>query len=101
MIYFDVSSKVTMVPLNYTINVRLKQIYRVKEIEARISRKDMKNLLLLCTKNVHFTFGNNIYQQIDGVTMGFPLGPVLAGILMVDLERILILELEKFMKPWK
>ena len=33
--------------------------------------------------------------------MGFPLGPVLAGILMVDLERILILELEKFMKPWK
>ena len=33
--------------------------------------------------------------------MGFPLGPVLTGILMVDLERILILELEKFMKPWK
>ena len=90
-----------MVPLNYTINVRLKQIYRVKEIEARISRKDMTNLLLLCTKNVHFTFRNNIYQQIDGVTMEFPLGPVLAGILMVDLERILIMELEKFVKPWK
>ena len=61
----------------------------------------MKNLLLLCTKNVYFTFENNIYQQKDGVTMGSPLGPVLAGIFMVHLERTLMPELEKFMKPWK
>ena len=61
----------------------------------------MKNLLSLCTKNVHFTFGNNIYQQKDGVAMGFPLGSVLAGFFMVHLERTLMPELEKFMTPWK
>ena len=33
--------------------------------------------------------------------MGFPLGPVLAGIFMVHLERTPMPELEKFMKPWK
>ena len=33
--------------------------------------------------------------------MEFPLGAVLAGIFMVDLERTLIPELEKFMKPLK
>ena len=33
--------------------------------------------------------------------MGSPLGPVLAVIFMVHLERILMPELEKFMKHWK
>ena len=58
----------------------------------------MKKLLLLCTKNVHFTFGNNIYQEKDGVAMGSTLGPVLAGIFMVHLESTMP-KLEKFMKP--
>ena len=59
----------------------------------------MKNLLLLRTKNVDFTFGN-VYQQKDGVAMGSPLGPLLAGIFMTNLKRTLMPELEKFMKPW-
>ena len=37
-------------------------------------------LLLLSTKNVHFCFGGDIYQQNVGVAMTPPLGPVLAGI---------------------
>ena len=60
----------------------------------------MKKLLLLCTKNVHFTFGNNIYQEKDDVAIGSTLGSVLAGIFMVHLESTMP-ELEKFMKPWK
>ena len=60
-ISFDVSSLFTMVPLEYTIYLTLKQIYDDKEVETKISRKDMKNLSSLCTKNVYFTFGNNIY----------------------------------------
>ena len=50
----------------------------------------MKKLLLLYTKNVHFTFKNKIYQQKDGVAMGSPLGPVLARIFMVYLEKTLV-----------
>ena len=61
----------------------------------------MKNLLLLCSKNVHFTFENNIYKQKDEVAMGSPIGPVLAGVFMVNLERTLLPKLEKFMKTWK
>ena len=52
-----------------------------------LSKKDMKNLLLLCTKNGHFTFRSNIYQRKDSIAMGFPLGPVVAGIFTVHLER--------------
>ena len=62
MTSFDASSLFTMVPLDCTIDLTLKRIYGDKEIETKTSRKNMKNLLILCTKNVHFTFGNNIYK---------------------------------------
>ena len=61
----------------------------------------MKELLLLGTKNVHFTFNNDIYQQSDGVAMGSPLWPVIAGIFMVELERTLLPRLIEYMTPWK
>ena len=51
----------------------------------------MKYLILLCTKNIHFTFDNEIYKQTDGVAMGSPLGSVLAGIIMVELEKFMVL----------
>ena len=47
----------------------------------------MKELLYLCTKNVHFSFNNEIYMQNEGVTVGSSLGPVLANIFVVVLER--------------
>ena len=95
------SSLITVAPIDYTIYLTLKQIDNEKDIETKISRKDIKKLLLLCNKNVLFTFGNNIYQQKDNIAMGSLLDPVLAEIFMVYLERILMPELEKFMKPWK
>ena len=61
----------------------------------------MKDLLLLCTKNVHFSFNNDIYTQTDGVAMGSPLGPVLAGIFMVELERTVLPTLKDHMSTWK
>ena len=60
--------------LEETINVALDKIYHRKEIETSISKNGMFNLLLLCTKNVHFCFGGDIYQQNNDVAMGSPLG---------------------------
>ena len=101
MMFFHVSSLFTMVQLDYTIDLTLKRIYGDKEFETTISRKDMENLLSLCTKNVHFTFGNNIYQQKDGAAMGSILGPALVGIFYGTFRKTLMPELETFMKPWK
>ena len=61
----------------------------------------MKELLYLSTKNVHFSFSNEIYVQNDGVAMGFPLGPVLANIFMVELERTIIPSFSDKIKLWK
>ena len=50
----------------------------------------MRETLLLCTKNVHFTFRDVAYLQTNGIGMGSPLGHVLAGIFMGDLKRYLV-----------
>ena len=58
----------------------------------------MKELLYLCTKNVHFSFSNEIYMQNDGEVMDSPLEPVLANIFMVELERTAIQSLSDKIK---
>ena len=100
-ISFDVKSLFTYFPLDFIIDVIHSGIYNEKEIHANIKRSEMKELLLLCSKNVHFTFNNDMYQQCDGVAMGSPLGPVIAGIFMVELARTLLPRLIEYMTPWK
>ena len=97
----NVKSLFSYVPLDFTINVILRRIYNENEIHVNIKRSEMKELLLLCTKNVHFMFNNNIYQQCDRIAMGSPLEPVIAGIFMVELERTLLARLTEYMTPWK
>ena len=61
----------------------------------------MRDLLLLCAKNVHFSSNGDINKQADGVAMGSPLSPVLAGIFMVELERTILPALREHMSTWK
>ena len=61
----------------------------------------MRDLLLLCTKNVHFSYNGDIYTQADSVAMGSPLGPVLAGIFIVELERTILPTSGEHMSPRK
>lgn len=58
-----------------------------KKINNDIPKQNTKELSILYTNNVHFTFNNEIYTQIDDVAMGSPLGPVLANTFMVTLEQ--------------
>ena len=98
---FDVKSLFTDEPLQKTIGIILKRIYENKDINTCISKKNMKDMLILCTKSVHFSMNGDIYLQIDGVAMGSSLGPVLAGIFMVELERSLVPKLSSYIKFWK
>ena len=100
LISFDVKSLFTHVPLDETIEIILNRIYDKNEIPTDITKNEMKELLNQCTKSAHFTFDGNTYVQSDGVAIGSPLGPVLANIFMVELERSVIPILMDKMKCW-
>ena len=67
---FDVKSFFTNTPLDRTIDIILRRIYEKNELQKSIKRSEMIELLIVCTKNVHFMFDNVIKVQIDGVAMG-------------------------------
>ena len=51
---FDVKSLFTNVPLDRKIDIILKRIYDKYEITTNIGRKEIKDLIILSTKNVPF-----------------------------------------------
>ena len=72
-ISFDVKSFFTNVSTEETIDIIFNKIYDENKIETNIPRNIIKDLLYLCTTQVHFTYSGKIYIQIDGVTMRSPL----------------------------
>ena len=58
-------------------------------------------MLLLCAKDVHFLFEDEIYQETDGVAMGSPFGPILPGIFVVELETTIVPTLDNLLRKWK
>ena len=88
MIFFDVKSLFINVALDETIGTFLLIVYIQKKIKIfqYFNTSILKELLLLCTKRLHFRFNVEAYTQIDGVTMGSPSVPLLANIFLVSLE---------------
>ena len=88
MVSFDVSSLFTNVPLQ-DIDIILQRVYDDNEVATTIPRDDMKSLLYLCTSKSCFLFNNTLYEQIDGISMGSPLGLVMANIFMTYFKTLL------------
>ena len=60
----------------------------------------MKELLLLCKKEVHVIYERGIYKQTNSVTMELLLGAKLAIIIMVELEKEVVQTTEVLLR-WK
>ena len=101
MVSFDVKSLFKNVPLNCTIDIILKRIYEKNELVTSVTKNETKEMLILCTKNVHFTFESRTYVQTDVVAMASPLGLVLADIVIIELENSLLPKLTKYITFWK
>ena len=64
MVSLDVKSRFTSVPSEHIIDIIIKQIYEKHEITRVFTKNEMKKLLTICTKYVHFSFNNDIYIYI-------------------------------------
>ena len=81
MVSFDVESLFTNVPLSETIDIAVNLIFQ-NFPEIKITDDELRQLFIYATKETHFLFDSNMYDQIDGVAMGSPLGPALANLFM-------------------
>ncbi len=86
MVSYDVTSLFTNIPLNETIDLAVDLIFE-HDPGIKISKQELKELFHFATSQSHFLFDGNFFDQIDGVAMGSPLGPVLANLFMAIKER--------------
>ena len=99
MASLDVDSLFTNIPLDETIDICVNNLYNDNENPPNIPKHDFRNLLNIATKESFFMFNNKYYKQLDGVAMGFPLGPALANIFMCSFERKWLRDCPNDFKP--
>ena len=71
----------------------IKKVYDEKVLAIRLRRSTLKKLIKdTCMKN-DSSYDNNVYKQIDGVSMGSSIGPILEIIITTELQKIVVSDL--------
>ena len=99
MASLDVESLFTNIPLEETIKICCDSLYKNQELLRNISKNQFEKLLRAALSNNYFLFDGSIYQQIDGVAMGSPLGPSLANAFLAHYEQIWLDDCPDEFKP--
>ncbi|CAF3775583.1 unnamed protein product [Rotaria socialis] len=89
MCSLDVSALFTNVTLDEAIDTTIKKI-KLLHPKLTIDDKNLRELFYYCTNRTNFIFNNEHYDQINGVSMGSPLAPILAHLYMNELEENII-----------
>ena len=83
----DVDPLFTIIPLEETIDICTNTLFENTEKVAGLSNVEFKELLSPATKESYFIFNGKLYKQVDGVTLGSPLGPTLANSFLAHFEK--------------
>ena len=81
MIFYDVCSLFTTIPLKETIDTAVDLLFQHNP-DFKITKNELEKFFDFATSGTHFLFDGNFYDQIHSVAMGSPLGPVLANLFM-------------------
>ena len=81
LVSYDVVSLFTNIPLDETIDLAVNLI-KAKDSSIKMSHAQLRKLFMFATSQTHFLYNDQYYDQVDGVAMGSPLGPVLANLFM-------------------
>ena len=94
LVSYDVTALLTNVPLDETIHIPADKAFKDnwfnKTYNMNISKDDLIELLTVAThrqKKQLFQFNGNLYEQVDGVALGSPLGPVKGNAFMCSVEE--------------
>ncbi|XP_068755893.1 uncharacterized protein [Montipora capricornis] len=92
LVSYDVSSLFTNVPLDETIQLLANRAFTNNwfntTYDLNLTKRDLVDRLLsVASKGQLFQFNGALYEQTDGVAMGWPLGPLLANVFMSHIEE--------------
>jgi len=86
LISLDVTSLFTNVPLNLAMD-GIESRWPLIQPHTKIPKDEFLFAIKFIFSSTYFTFNNVIYKQTFGTPMGSPLSPVIADIVMRDLEN--------------
>ena len=99
MVSFDVESLFTNLPVDETINICLDLLYEGKEFVEGMTREEFKKLLELATSDTLILFNGEYYKQVDGISLGSPLGPIFTDVFLCYMEEKWLEECTESFKP--
>ena len=100
MVSYDVESLFTNVPLGETIDIILNKLFPTQNtLFHGFDVESFRKLLELSVNDTHFVFNNRLYKQVDGMSMGSPLGPCFANIFMCQLEESFLSQCPESFRP--
>ena len=99
MARLDVESLFTNIPLEETIKICCDSQYKNQELLPKINKNQFEKLLRAALCNNDSLFDDIVYQQVDGVAMGSPLGLTLANAFLAHYEQIWLNDCADVFKP--
>lgn len=85
LVSFDVKSLFTNIPKELVMNAIERRWSNISEITS-LSLPQFLHAIDLILSSTYFSFNGQVYDQIFGSPMGSPLSPILANMVMDDLE---------------
>lgn len=92
LISLDVISLFTNIPLELALE-GLERRWDIIKINTKLTKEEFFNAIKLVLHSTYFQFNNKIYKQTFGTPMGSPLSPIIADLVMKDLETVSIQKL--------
>ena len=92
LVSYDLTALFTNVPAHETIGILAEKAFAENwfnnTYNLNLTKDQLIELLKLATTNQLFQLDGILYEQVDGVAMGSPLGPLLANTFMCSIEEL-------------
>ena len=98
LLSLDVTSLFTNIP-NELVMIGLKKRWELIKNNTNIPKKSFLNAVEFILNSTFFKFNNKFYNQVSGTPMGSSISPIIADLVMVDLETEILGSFD-FLIPW-